>query len=132
MSRLRRYKKGEDTKLTKNFSSTEFDCKCSFPECEWTTLDLDHVDRLQEKRIKWKKPIKITSAFRCPRYNKLVGGATQSQHPLGTATDIQVEGKSINVIQKDCESFDGLGCYDTFTHVDSRGTKARWNFRKKK
>ena len=28
-----------------------------------------------------------------------------------------------------CEKFDGLGRYDTFTHIDSRGSKARWDKR---
>ena len=28
--------------------------------------------------------------------------------------------------------FDGVGRYDTFTHVDSRGLRARWDMRTKK
>ena len=28
-----------------------------------------------------------------------------------------------------CEKFDGLGRYDSFTHIDSRGSKARWDKR---
>lgn|ERR1700679_1600074 len=33
-------------------------------------------------------PILVTSGFRCPELNKLVGGKPQSQHLLGQAADI--------------------------------------------
>jgi hypothetical protein len=32
-------------------------------------------------------------------------------------------------VQDACEKFDGLGRYDTFTHIDSRGSGARWDMR---
>ena len=52
-----------------------------------------------------------------------------SQHKLGTATDIQVSGMHPSEVQDACEKFDGLGRYDSFTHIDSRGSKARWDKR---
>lgn len=50
----------------------------------------------------------------------------------GTATDIVVKGMTPDEVADACEKFDGLGRYDTFTHIDSRGKKARWDFRSKK
>jgi hypothetical protein len=51
----------------------------------------------------------------------------------GTATDIAVKGMSPDEVADCAEKlFDGLGRYDTFTHVDSRGKKARWDLRSKK
>ena len=32
-------------------------------------------------------------------------------------------------VQDACEKFDGLGRYDTFTHIDSRGGRSRWDKR---
>lgn len=47
---------------------------------------------LQPLRDKLKRPIIITSGYRCPKLNKLVGGADNSQHVLGQAVDITVAG----------------------------------------
>lgn len=38
------------------------------------------------------KPIHINSGFRTPDHNKLVGGVKDSQHTLGKAADITVDG----------------------------------------
>ena len=37
-------------------------------------------------------PIIITSGYRCPQVNKLVGGANNSQHMSGCAADFHVKG----------------------------------------
>ena len=89
-----------------------------------------HVENLQTKRELVDSPFVISSGYRCVEYNKEIGGATKSQHILGNATDIIVVGMLPSEFANKCEDFDGLGRYDTFTHLDSRGTKARWNFTK--
>lgn len=128
------FKKGVRTRLSNNFWSTEWDCSCEDPECKWTKIDMQHVKRLQEKREKWKRPIKIKSGYRCEKYNKAVGGASKSQHKEGTATDIEVKGMTPDEVANDCSNFQGLGRYSSFTHVDSRNTErpARWDFRSNK
>lgn len=132
MSNIKQFKKGTNTKLTNNFSSTEFDCNCKRPECQWTLIDMNHINRLQEKRDKLGKSIHINCGYRCAAHNAEVGGASQSQHMDGTATDIVVGGMTPDEVAKEMEdAFDGIGQYTTFTHVDSRGSKARWDFRKK-
>lgn len=135
MARLRAFKKKANIQLTKNFNSSEFDCPCS--KCSETIIDLDHVENLQKLRDRLGKSIKITSAYRCSDHNKAIGGATSSRHLVGDATDITVAGLSPDQVADICEpSFNGLGRYDTFTHIDSRPLtakgKARWDFRKKK
>lgn len=37
-------------------------------------------------------PVIITSGYRCPQVNKLVGGANNSQHMSGCAADFHVQG----------------------------------------
>lgn len=136
MANMRQYKKGVSTKISRSFNSTEFDCNCKKPDCNWTLVDLDHVASLQKLRDKLGKPISINSGYRCPAHNKEVGGATGSMHVQGHATDIVVKGMDPNKVADLCEDFNGLGRYSTFTHIDSRPsdkyTKARWDFRSKK
>jgi uncharacterized protein YcbK (DUF882 family) len=126
------YKKGIKLQLTKNFWLHEFECKCKDPNCKVTIIDMDHVNKLQSKRDELQQPMTITCGYRCKKHNEEVGGATKSLHRTGQATDIAVLNKSPDEVAVQCEDFDGLGRYDTFTHIDSRGKKARWDFRKKK
>lgn len=60
---------------------------------------------LQPLRNSYKKPIKISSGFRCQALNKAVGGVLTSQHLKGEAADINTgsisENKKIfNLAQK--------------------------------
>lgn len=130
MSKKKIFQRGEKVKLSKNFHLREFECKCM--KCPTTIVDLDHVKRLQALREKLGKPLFITSAYRCPDHNKNVGGSPHSQHLTGTATDIVCRDISPDELADICESyFNGLGRYNTFTHIDSRSTKARWDVRTK-
>ena len=127
------FKKGVRTKLSDNFWSVEFDCKCNRPECQWTKIDMDHVKLLQEKRTKWRRPIDLTCGYRCEKHNAEVGGVSRSQHLLGTASDIKVSGMTPEEVANDCSNFQGVGKYISFVHLDSRETRlARWDFSKKR
>ena len=44
---------------------------------------------LDPLREAWGKPIIVTSGYRCPKLNRAVGGATNSQHTKGEAADIR-------------------------------------------
>lgn len=44
---------------------------------------------LDPLREAWGEPIIVTSGFRSPRLNALVGGASNSQHTFGQAADIR-------------------------------------------
>ena len=52
-------------------------------------------DILQPIRDKYGKPLIVTSAFRCEKLNKAVGGAKASQHCKGEAADIRSVSDSI-------------------------------------
>ena len=69
------------------------------------------------------KPINVTNAYRCQHHNHEIGGVRDSQHTLGKAADIWVEGYSSYYLGGICEEiFDGVGIYidDDFVHVDMR------------
>jgi hypothetical protein len=131
MMNIKKFPRGDKTQLSANFSVSEFECACGI--CPETLINLDHVAKLQKLRDDMNAPIHINSAYRCPTHNKAIGGELHSQHMIGNATDIKIEGMTPLEVQDACESrFDGLGRYDVFTHIDSRGVRARWDFRKKK
>lgn len=50
---------------------------------------------LQPVRELLRKPVVITSGFRCPQLNKLVGGVANSQHLMGCAADFIVSGETV-------------------------------------
>lgn len=50
------------------------------------------AERLQIIRDVLKAPVTISSGYRCPELNKVVGGEIDSQHQLGLAADIHAKG----------------------------------------
>lgn len=125
---IKEYKKGVDEKLSEHFSSTEFDCHCSYPECKITYIDTDLVDYLEKKRAQFNEVIKLSNGFRCVRHNKEVGGKVGSFHIIGKAADIVFVSRDITAAAYLFEDANGLGVYKNkhFIHVDVRGYKAQW------
>lgn len=54
------------------------------------------VEILQPIRDAWGKPIVISSGYRCPKLNAIVGGVKNSQHILGQAADIKASNPGEN------------------------------------
>ena len=116
-------------KITKNFSSDEFACKC----CGGQNINENLVFQLQKIRGIVKKPIIITSGYRCPAHNKKIGGSPKSQHLLGKAADIYVNGMSVRDLYEVVSIFykngiTGIGVYPEqgFIHVDIREKPGIW------
>lgn len=127
-------------RLTENFNLAEFQCKCGCEmpyNVEKNIIEL--ADNLQILRDYLNKPINPTNGFRCATHNKSVGGVKNSQHILGKAADIKVKDTTPEEVANAVEhlmeegkfKMGGVGRYNTFTHVDIRGSKARWNKTKK-
>lgn len=116
------------TKLSKDFRVREFRCKNG---ADVIFVDTALVELLQKIRDHFGAPITINSAYRTPEYNKKVGGSTYSQHQYGKAADIVVKGVKPAEVAAYAEqlmpSYGGVGRYSTFTHVDVRDEKSRWN-----
>lgn len=114
--------------LSANFKVREFACKDG---SDPIFIAPELVDILQKIRNHFGKAVTINSAYRTAAYNKKVGGATYSQHCYGTAADIVVKGVAPKTVAAYAETLlpnkGGIGIYPTFTHIDVRKVKSRWN-----
>lgn len=126
---IKAYSKAKDgnKKLSANFKVKEFACTDG---SDPIFIDSDLVNVLQKIRTHFGKSVTITSAYRTPTKNKAVGGTTYSQHLYGKAADIKVNGIAPKKVSAYAETLlknkGGIGTYATFTHIDVRETKARW------
>ena len=131
--------------MTKNFSLKEFDCKGNCKECK-DGCDMPSdvymniiklVKQLQFLRDYTGRAITINSGYRSPEHNaKISGSSKRSQHMLGKAADITIEGLKPTEVYRIIENLidmgemlqGGLGLYEEkgFVHYDIRKTKARW------
>ena len=118
-------KKDGNNKVSTNFRVREFACKDGSDK---VLIDTDLVNLLQKIRDYFNKPVKINSAYRTINHNKKVGGATNSYHLKGQASDIQIEGVNPVLVALYAERLNagGIGVYPNFVHVDTRKNKYRW------
>lgn len=80
-------------KLSEHFSEDEFWCRgqdqgtCNCGHS--LKIDPRLIELLEELRdITGGEPLTINSGYRCAAHNAAVGGASRSQHTMGTAADI--------------------------------------------
>ena len=126
--------------LTSNFSLEEFECKCGCEMPEFVKKNIiELAENLQVLRDTVGR-VDLTNAYRCKYHNADVGGSINSQHLKGKAADIKSKTLSPNEIavrtndlmKNESFKLGGIGIYNTFTHVDIRGTRARWSKTTKK
>lgn len=117
-----------NVKLSKNFTVKEFACSDG---TDTVFISLALVNLLQKIRDHFGKAVIINSAYRTEAHNKAIGGATYSQHKYGLAADIRINGVTPKAIAAYVETLmplsGGIGIYKSFTHVDVRRVKSRWN-----
>jgi len=126
-----------------HFTVTEFDqpARRGFNHVPYPTAWID--ERLRAlitvleilKATLGGRAVTVTSGYRSPAYNRVIGGATHSQHMQGRAADIKVFGVKPSVVhdtllqlhRQGLVRLGGLGRYATFTHVDVRpGPLRQW------
>jgi uncharacterized protein YcbK (DUF882 family) len=126
-----------DGQLTQNFSLSEFESN----DGAQTPSDVIPILHELAEQLEVLKAalgganINISSGYRSESHNHTVGGVKNSQHLLGRAADIKVNGYSPGFVQDKIDhlmntgkmKLGGLGRYATFTHYDTRGHRAEWN-----
>ena len=133
---IRQYSLAKDgnRRLAPDFKVRELRCKDGSDEI---LVDEALTVVLQCIREHFGKAVTITSGYRTPAHNAKVGGAKSSQHLLGRAADIRVQGVSVEDVAAYAESlmpdWGGVGRYPVkagratgWVHVDTRATKSRW------
>ena len=86
---------------------------------------------LDPLREAYGRPIRVSSGYRCPKLNRLVGSSPNSQHTRGEAADIQPVVGNEGDLDKLAQiliangKFDQLILYPTFIHVSYK--RLGWN-----
>jgi GH24 family phage-related lysozyme (muramidase)/uncharacterized protein YcbK (DUF882 family) len=77
-------------------------------------------------------PIIVKSWYRDSATNQEISGFSQSRHTVGDAIDFVVTGVHPYTVYADLDDWwgnkGGLASSSTFTHIDARGYKARWEY----
>jgi len=107
------------------FKESEFACKCGRCGKGFAHMQDALLIRLANARELaefYKQPFILTSAFRCHRWNNIVGGAPNSSHLSGSAVDIQTIDLQERFIILSClikAGFKRIGIGKNFIHTDT-------------
>lgn len=136
MSTIKQYSLSEDgsRRLAPSFAVREFRCRDG---SDTIMVDQALPVLLQAIREHFGRAVVITSGYRTAAHNAKVGGSKSSQHLLGRAADIQVQGVAVEAVAAYAESlmpdWGGVGRYPVkagrakgWVHVDTRAKKSRW------
>ena len=75
--------------ITKNFSVAEMACPC----CQKAEMDEEFMRQLQSIRDEMKRPLQISSGFRCEKHNlKVSHTGKDGPHTKAKASDIIISG----------------------------------------
>ena len=73
--------------LTDHFSEKELRCKCG---CEYTGMNSEFMDKLEQLRNTVGKPLGVSSAYRCPDHNaKVSNTGRDGPHTTRKAIDLR-------------------------------------------
>lgn len=77
------------------FSNDELKCK----HCGSNKMDQDFLNWLDKVREEYGKPMKLSSAYRCPEHNAKVSSTGRNgPHTTGKAVDVLVSGKDAHAL----------------------------------
>ena len=116
-----------------NFKESEFTCK----HCGKTEMDPHYMQRLQDLRRRYAKPMTITSGYRCPQHPIEAAKASPGPHSTGKAADVAVQGADAHrLLSLALEmNFKGIGVQQKgdkrFLHLDDLDQGARptiWSY----
>ena len=97
-------------------------------------LEPDLLRRLDRLRAKLNRPVQVNSGYRSYGYNDRLyqrvyhRQPTKSRHCSGDGVDIDLGYKAIRRTTEYIFTNGGIGKGGSFTHLDTRGKKARWKY----
>lgn len=112
-------------KLSENFNSEDFKCKCGVCKGEGFKFHLGLVGALEMIAEHFKKKPEVITAFWCEKYFDSLKKSHKSYHTRGKAAHIRIEGvtlKELFVFAETIPGLNGLGFYpkENFIHIDTR------------
>jgi uncharacterized protein YcbK (DUF882 family) len=115
-------------RLTSNFYRDEFACQGENCCNNSAPISLKLVTLLQKLRNLSKKPLIVTSGFRCNKHNKAIGGAENSYHTKGMAVDVKtpLPAHDFLLLIKKIPEIKGVGIYSSWFHLDIRDKEYCW------
>ncbi|MDU9006881.1 D-Ala-D-Ala carboxypeptidase family metallohydrolase [Sedimentitalea todarodis] len=103
------------------------------PKAMWPNI-VGVTRAIDELRDRTDADVTIISAFRTPQYNLCIGSATRSVQMTFLGVDVSSSNWSaaqlatfFRSIREEGVFEGGVGEYDTFVHLDARGTRADWS-----
>ena len=120
----------------KNFTRREFECNCNFDDCEKFGCKEELIEKLQQLRDAVGFPIRLSSSYRCKKWNDMVGGHPNSSHKEGLAIDCLCEGERALILIENAIrlGFTGVGISQRkgqkFLHLDIKKTPTKriWSY----
>ena len=110
-----------DWSLYVNFSAKEFECQ----HCGKNEMKSEFMGKLQALRMRYGKPMKITSGYRCPEHPIEAKKEKPGAHASGLACDVGIDGQQAYELMKDAFAlgFTGIGVSQKgsgprFIHLD--------------
>lgn len=123
--------------VSPHFSNDELKCHSGIncPHCggqnRCTVRLLTALEAL--RRVAGNVPIRVNSAYRCAAHNAEIGGVPDSEHVLGNAADIVIEGMTAAQMYRKARLVTafraggiGVAILQGYIHVDVRPSPARW------
>ncbi len=113
-----------------NFSEVEFRCR----HCGVQKMKPEFMGRLQALRDVYKRPMSITSGYRCPDHPIEKAKPEPGMHSTGLACDVGVQGADAHELLRLAMhlGFTGIGVQQKgtgrFIHLDLRLVPAIWSY----
>lgn len=116
-----------------NFRRDEFSCRCG---CGQSDMRPQFMERLQDLREAYNKPMLVTSGYRCANHpaERVKAQPGTGTHSQGIAADIGVSGAdAVSLLRLALDAgFTGIGIqqkgYGRFLHLDIREQPAIWSY----
>ena len=113
-----------------NFTEAEFRCR----HCGKQEMKPEFMGRLQALRDVYKRPMPITSGYRCPDHPVEKAKTEPGMHTTGMACDVDVYGADAHELLRLAMhlGFTGIGVQQKggarFIHLDLRPAPAIWSY----
>ena len=89
--------------LIKYFEPAEFACRCGTCGSDGHEMNIDFVFSLDQLRARQRRPLIITSGYRCPAYNVSISSTGENgPHTTGRAADISISGADAFHLVQQC------------------------------